>query len=110
MSTKVSQEPPNVSLQPADLRFLVPLVAHALSSEPVSPENIKNQLFFNDFEIVTSAAIYLFYSIWAPKGASRTIFGEAGDFFRHPCLPKGLFQSLLGAHGARRGPLRLDHH
>ena len=80
---------------------------------PVNPSlqnSNQNQLFFNDFEIATSVAIYLFYSIWAPKGASRTIFGEAGDSFRRPCFPKGLFPSLLGAHGARRGPLRLDHH
>ena len=79
-------------------------------ANPSLQKNCKNSLFFNEFEIATSPAIYLFYSIWAPKGASRTIFGEVGDFFRHPCLPKGLFQRLLGAHGARQGPLRLDHH
>ena len=76
----------------------------------LSRKSIETNFCFNDFQIETSAALYYFYSIWAPKGTSRTIFGEAGDSFRHPCLPRGLFQSLLGAHGARRGPLRLDHH
>ena len=80
------------------------------ANPPLQKSKKKKKLFLNDFEIATSAAIYLFYSIWAPKGASRTIFGKARDFFRHPCLPKGLFQSLLGAHGARRAPLRLDNH
>jgi hypothetical protein len=46
MSTKVSREPPNVSLQPADLRFFVPLVAHALSSEPASPEKQQKPTVF----------------------------------------------------------------
>ncbi len=76
------------------------------ANPPLQKSN-KNKLFLNDFEITTSAAIYLFYSIWVPKGASRTFFGEAGDSFRRPCFPKDLFQSLRGAHWARRGPLRL---
>ena len=76
---------------------------------PLQKSN-KNQLFLNEFEIATSAAIYYFCSIWASKGASRTVLGEAGGSFRRPCFPKGLFQGLLGAHWARRGPLRLESH
>ena len=76
---------------------------------PLEKSN-KNQLFFKDSGIATSAAIHYFCSIWASKGAFRTVSGEAGGFFRRPCFPKRLFQASLELMGRAEDPLRLDHH
>ena len=79
------------------------------ANPPLQKSN-KNQLFFNESEIATSAAIYYFSSIWASKGAFRTVLGEAGSSFRRPCFPKGLFEASLELMGRAEDPLRLDHH
>ena len=79
------------------------------ANPPLQKSN-KNQLFLNELEIATSAAIYYFCSIWASKGAFRTVLGEAGSSFRRPCFPKGLFQASLELMGRAEDPLRLDHH
>ena len=101
------RSPENRQTSPFNLPIFAFLFLWSPTPSPANPplqKSNKNQLFFIDFEIATSAAIYHFCSIWASKGAFRTVLGEAGASFRRPCLPKALFQGLLGAHGARQGP------
>ena len=101
------RSPENHPTSPFNLPTFAFLFLWSPTPSPANPplqKSNKNQLFLNDFETATSAAIYYFYSIWASKGAFSTVLGEAEGSCRRPCFPKGLFQGLLGAHGARRGP------
>ena len=107
------RSPKNRPTSPFNLPTFAFLFLWSPTPSPANPplqKSNKNQLFFNDFEIATSAAIYYFCSIWASKGAFRTVLGEAGSSFRRPCFPKGLFQASLELMGRAEDPLRLDHH
>ena len=101
------RSPESRQTSPFNLPIFAFLFLWSPTPSPANPplqKSNKNPLFLNVFGIATSAAIYYFCSIWASKGAFRTVLGEAGGSFRRPCFPKGLFHGLLGAHGARRGP------
>ena len=107
------RSPENRPTSPVNLPTFAFLFLWSPTPSPATPplqKSNKNQLFLNEFEIATSAAIYYFSSIWASKGAFRTVLGEAGSSFRRPCFPKGLFEASLELMGRAEDPLPLDHH
>ena len=107
------RSPGNRQTSPFNLPIFAFLFLWSPTPSPANPplqKTNKNYLFFDDFEIATSAAIYYFCSIWVSKDAFRTVLGEAGSSVRRPCFPKGLFEASLELMGRAEDPLRLDNH
>ena len=105
------RSPENRPTSPFNLPTFAFLFLWSTKPSPANPplqKSNKNQLFLNDFEIASSAAIYLFCSVRASKAAFRTVLGEAGGApLGALASPKGSSMASLELMGRAKDPYGL---